>query len=203
MATDNHDRDEEALVDGLIRGDTEHIKDFLRRCHRPVYAMTARLTLDPDLRHDWCQDILLKIIKEMGTGRFVYQRPGCFWAWFKARTNFLLINHYQQDKKHNQRWSAGEIGEDLVEKMPLDPGTDPLRILETVDARRIVEDCLENLPSEDHRRALHLLLFQDQTYQEVADSMGATMNTVRSWIRRARLAMRQCVAGKYDGVDLE
>ena len=191
------DRDEEALARGLATGSQIHVEDFLRRTHRPVYAMTARLTSDPDLRHDWSQDILLKIVKEMASGRFVYRYPGCFWAWFKLRVNFLLINLYHQNRKQQDRWTTGEVGADLAEKMPMKKGADPLHLLEAVEARRVVEECLDGLPSEDHRRALDLLLFQEQSYQEVADSMDATLNTVRSWIRRARIAMRQCVAGKF------
>ncbi len=195
---DNRDQDEEALVAGLLCGDSQHIKDFLRRTHQPVYAMTARLTIDPDQRHDWCQDILLRVVKEMGSGRFVYGRPGCFWAWFKTRSNFLLINLYHQHKKHTQRWTTGETGDALAERMPFEAGFGPLEVLESVDARRIIEECLDELPSEDQRRALALILFQDQTYQDVSEIMGAALNTVRSWIRRARIAMRQCVAGKYE-----
>lgn len=197
IPTEGPDRAEEALARGLAAGSPPHIEDFLRRTHRPVYAMTARLTRDPDLRHDWSQDILLKIIKEMAADRFVYQRPGCFWAWFKLRTNFLLINLYHQHKKQGDRWTTGEVGAALAEKMPLNKGADPLHLLEAVEARRVIEECLEDLPSEDHRQALQLVLFQEQSYHEVAEAMGASLNTVRSWIRRGRISMRQCVAAKF------
>jgi len=192
------DRNEAALVAGLSSGDPAAVRDFLRRTHRQVYGMTARLTRDPDLRHDWTQDLLLKIVREMGRGRFVYRHPGCFWSWFKSRARFILLNQYHRHKTHTERWSDGEIGAALVEKMSMPPGTDPLGLLEKIEARRVVEACLAELDNEDHRRALHLILFQEQAYQEVADVMGATLNTVRSWIRRARIAMRRCVAAKFD-----
>ena len=191
------DREEEALATGLSVGAPSKVEQFLHRSHRPVYAMTARLTSDPDLRHDWTQDILLKVIQEMSLGRFVYQRPGCFWAWFQLSANFLLINLYHQHKKHKERWSTGEVGAAIVEKVPMNKGQDPLRLLENVESRRVVEECLDELSSENHRQAMHLLLFQDQAYQEVADAMDTTLNTVRSWIRRARIGMRRCVAGKF------
>ena len=197
IPADSRDRDEEALVAGLLVGDTIYIKDFLRRAHPATYAMTARLSQDFDQRHDWCQDILLRVVKEMGTGRFVYGRPGCFWAWFKARANFLLINLYHQNKKHTERWTTGEVGESLAKMWPQAAGETPQKILESADARRVIEECLDELASEDQRRALSLVLFQDQTYQDVTELMGSSLNTVRSWIRRARIAMRQCVAGKY------
>jgi len=194
------DRDpaEEALVAGLQRGDPVHVEDFLRRSHRAVYALAARLTPDADLRHDWSQEALLRILDEMARGHFVYRRPGCFWAWFRTRAHFLLLNEYRRQRTHDQRWTTGEVGEELVDRLPLSGGGDPLRTLESVDARRIIEECLDELASEDHRRALHLVLFQEQQYQDVADLLDATLNTVRSWIRRARIAMRQCVAAKYE-----
>jgi len=190
------DPEEKALAAGLAAGDPASVKDFLLRTHRPVYAMTARLTGDPDQRHDWCQDILLKILEEMAAGRFVYRRPGCFWAWFKIRVNFLLLNHYCQHKKHTDRWSAGEIGEAILDRIPVGKETSPLELVEAVEMRRVIEECLEDMASDDQRQALHLVLFQDLPYQDVADHMGATLNTVRSWIRRARIGMRRCVAEK-------
>ncbi len=194
---ENRDLAEEALVAGLLQGSPAGIQEFMQRSHRPVYAMTARLTRDPDLRHDWCQDVLLKVVAEMGKGRFVYQRPGCFWAWFRSRANFLLINLYHQHRKQQGRLTTGEVATELVERFPLAEGADPHRLLEAVETRRILEECLEELDSDDHRRALFLALFQDQAYQEVAQAMGVALNTVRSWIRRARIGMRRCVARKF------
>jgi RNA polymerase sigma-70 factor, ECF subfamily len=201
ISPDGRDRQEEALVKGLAEGNPSSVNDFLRRTHKPVYAMTARLSVDPDQRHDWCQEILLKIIDEMASGRFVYQRPGCFWSWFQMRSNFLLINLYHKDKKHNDRWSTGEIGAALVEKMPLKDNADPLFLLEVAEARQVIEECLNGLSSQDQQRALGLVLLQEQSYQEVSEALNTSLNTVRSWIRRARIAMRQCVAGKFQFTD--
>lgn len=191
------DMDEEALTRGLTCNDPTAVSDFLNRTHRPVYAMTARLTGDADLRHDWTHDVLLTIIDELGRGRFVYRRPGCFWSWFQKRTYYLLINLYHQHKKQTDRWCAGEVGEEIIARLPLAKGTDPMRLMENIEARRIVEECLDKLSSTDQRRALHLVLLADQPYQAVADEMGAALNTVRSWIRRARASVRRCVAAKY------
>lgn len=194
----NHrDIDEEALAHGLARGDAAAVSSFLERTHRPVYAMALRLTTDPDLRHDWTHEILLKILDELGRGRFVYRHPGCFWAWFRTRCHFLLINLYHRHRQQQDRWTAGEIGQELIEKLPLASGADPLRLVEAVEARAVIENCLDSLASEDQRRALYLALCEDQPYQTIADEMGAVLNTVRSWIRRARVAIRRCVLSHY------
>jgi len=192
------DRAEETLVAGLIHGNKNQVGIFLHRTHRPVYAMAARLTTDPDLRHDWSQDVLLRILQEMKKGNFVYRRPGCFWAWFQMRANFLLINFFQQHHKQNERLTMGEAGTALAEKIPWTRQRDPLRLMEEIEARHLVEMCLDELPSDDQRRALHLLLFQDLTYREIARTMDASLNTVRSWILRGRITMRRKLAEKMD-----
>ena len=54
----------------------------------------------------------------------------------------------------------------------------------------------------DQQRALRLLLLEEYSYQAVAEAMDAELNTVRSWIRRARATVRCCVAYAY-GLTLE
>jgi RNA polymerase sigma factor (sigma-70 family) len=195
--TDRQEVDEAALVRGLSCGDKASISTFLAITHRPVYAMTMRLTADPDLCHDWTHEALLKILDELAKGRFVYQHPGCFWAWFKLRCRFLLINLYNRHRKQQDQWTAGEIGQELIEKLSLPGDVDPLHLIEAVEARDILESCLAKLASEDQRRALTLLLGEDLPYQTIADEMGTALNTVRSWIRRARIAVRRCILHAY------
>ncbi len=188
---------EEQLVAGLAAKDSEVTAEFLRRTHKSVYALTARLTHDPDLRHDWAGDILLRIVAELGRGRFVYQWPGCFWSWFQKRSYFLLLNIHQDYRRQNSRWTAGEIGEELTERFPGGQTPNGQHMLEDAEARRTIENCIDKLPSEDQQRALTQVLLEGRSYQEVADHSGAALNTVRSWIRRSRLAVRKCVAAVY------
>lgn len=196
------DLDEEALVRGLIARDPDLVADFLTRTHRPVYAMSGRLTADPEQRHDWTHDVLLKVLEDLARGAFVYRWPGSFWSWFRTRTYYLLINEYRRHKQHHDRWTTGEVGEAVLARLPMKTGTEPMDLIEAVQARAVIEDCVGRLPSDDQRRALRLLLLEDHSYQSVADVLGATLNTVRSWIRRARIAVRRCVASAY-GITLE
>ena len=56
---------------------------------------------------------------------------------------------------------------------------------------------LGKLPSEEQQRALRLLLLDEMDYEEIARAMAAQLNTVRSWIRRARIAVRECLSSYY------
>ncbi len=192
------DPEEKALVDGLCRRDPDSVSDFLERTHRPVFAMACRLTSDADLRQDWAHDVLLSILDEMGRGRFVYRWPGCFWSWFRKRSHFLLLNLCRQQRQRGQRFVPEELGEEAIEGLALPSNLDPSRLIEGLEARNALEQCMENLPSEDQQRALRLAILDEMAYEEIAEAMSAPLNTVRSWIRRARIAVRKCLSLTYD-----
>ncbi len=188
---------EKSLAEGLTRRDPQSVRQFLETTHRPVYLMTARLTKDPDLRHDWTHEVLLAIVEELGRGKFVYRWPGCFWSWFQKRSYFMLINLYRRQQTVAGRLTTGELGEDIIERMNLPQSTDPTGLVEGIEARTVIEECLARIKNEDHRDALYLILFQEASYQHIAETLSSSLNTVRSWIRRARTSVRECVAARY------
>ena len=186
--------DERALADALVRGDPARGAEFLERCHHAVYAQACRLVTDPDLRRDWTHDCLLRLLDDLARGKFTYRRPGSLWAWFRCRAWFLLL-----DSRRTHRRRAGfqlVDGESVLESAldPREPGRDLTR-WEIADA---VEHCLDRIDNVDQRQALRLLLFRELSYQDIADTTTAPLNTVRAWIRRGRLALRRCVAARLE-----
>ena len=192
------DREEEALVRGLLARDAAAVAELVRRAHRPIFAMACRLTSDADLRQDWTHDALLRIVEEMGRGTFVYQWPGCFWSWFRQRTHFFLLNQLSRQRKRAAREVGGDAMEAALDRLAGSGARDPQADLERAEARAAVEHCLGRIPQASHERALRLRLFAELPYERIADEMDAPLNTVRSWIRRARIAMRECLARKLD-----
>ncbi len=194
---------EAALVRGLQSGDPEAIALFVERGHRAVYSLACRLSSDRDLRQDWTHSVLLRLIEEMGRGVFVYRRPGGFWTWFRKRSYYLMLNHLNEHRTLGQREQADDGLESILPSPCHEAGTGPAKELERAELRRSLEDALAQIENSHQRRALWLLLDQDLSYQEIAETMGAELNTVRSWIRRGRLAMRLFLAERleFDGLD--
>lgn len=181
--------DEQDLVTGLRTGAPWARRVFCEQAHDATYAWACRLTRDPELRRDWTHDALLHLMDDVAAGRFTWRRPGCFWAWFRARAPYLLLDSLRA----RRRLEAREIrdGDGTIEPAAAD---DPALDLENLEIVSAVVACLESLANEDQRQALTLLLYEESSYEEIAAALGRPLNTVRTDIRRGRLALRECLA---------
>jgi RNA polymerase sigma-70 factor, ECF subfamily len=189
---------EEALARGLATGDAESIRTFLMRTHDRVYLMACRLTPDVGQRRDWAHDTLLGVLDDVRRGRFEYRGAGTFWAWFRKRAWFRLLDQYRRTRRVGERERPEGDTTDLEAIRVAARGADPLQELMRVELRGALERCLAKLPNEDHRRALEMFLLAEMPYERIAVSMSAPLNTVRAWIRRGRLAVRRCLAAALD-----
>lgn len=184
--------DELQLVENLLAGRREGVSEFLTRSHHAVFFLACRLTTDPDLRRDWTHAALLGVVDDLAAGRFVYRRPGSFWAWFRKRVYFRLLEELRRYRTSLSRERpSGIAGEESFDR----PGTsDPSMEMEQVEFLSALEGCLARIALHDQRRAVALRVVEDLSYEEIAASMSRPLNTVRSWIRRGRLELRNCLA---------
>ncbi len=184
---------ERELVAGLLSRRTEAISDFLTRTHHPVYCLACRLTADREQRHDWAQEALLGVLGDIERGRFTYTRPGSFWAWFRKRAYYRLLDEYRRSRRRLEREGGARSGEESPDLEGFAPGGDPLVELERCEFLAALESCVRKLPSAHQRSALEMLLFRQMDYQAIAEALAAPLNTVKAWIRRGRLAVRKCL----------
>jgi len=184
---------EPRLAHGLAGGDREAREAFVRLAHDAVYAFTCRRTPDHELRRDWTHDVILRLLDDLAGGVFVYRRPGSFWAWFRKRAWFLVLEAGRRQRVHDGR-EVATPSEDLPERAAPD---DTSRLVEDHEAALAVERCLEALASVDHARALRLRMADDTPYEEIATALDAPLNTVRAWIRRGRVALRRCLVARF------
>lgn len=185
---------ERRLVEGLLAGDPEAVGEFLERTHHAVYGYAARLGAEPELRRDWSHAALIGLVEDLRQGRFVYRGPGSFWAWFRKRAYFRVLDERRRGLRRRAREGEGLTDEDGVPDLDAYAGQgDPADELRRVEIQAAVEACLDKLPSADQRRVLWLLYAEDRSYQEIAELTASPLNTVRSWILRGRLLLRKCL----------
>ncbi|ABC89251.1 RNA polymerase sigma factor protein, ECF family [Rhizobium etli CFN 42] len=73
-----------------------------------------------------------------------------------------------------------------------DAAPDPERQAVTKDDGRRIDTCMEELEA-DRAVAVKRAYVEGLSYQELADQFGVPLNTMRTWLRRSLLKLRECM----------
>ena len=189
-------RDEARLVAGLAANDPQWIERFVRGSHRAVYACAARFTRDAATRREWTHETMVRLLADVREGRFVFRHPGAFWSWFRKRAYFLTVDQFRRARRRESRLEPDADLESSPDLSPFGAG-DPERELARVSLLADIESCLAGLGNSEHRRALRMLLLDELHYDEIAWAMAAPLTSIKTWIRRGRMALRECLTRRW------
>ena len=152
-----------------------------------MYNVALRITHDPDAAHDCAQDAFIRAYRALHQYDPVYPfGPWVFRITTNASLNFI------------QRGRGREI---TVEELPDDPeppeSGPELSAVRKEDVQEVL-DAMAQLPPA-YRAALTLRHMQQLSYQEVADSLGIPLGTVKTHLHRARAALKAKLAERRGG----
>ncbi|MBI2205134.1 MAG: sigma-70 family RNA polymerase sigma factor [Candidatus Rokubacteria bacterium] len=181
------------MIDGLQRGEPDAVAALIDRYGGWIYRVAARLLRDPRDAEEVTQDVLMTIVRKIGT----FRREAAFSSWLyriaanaayerlrsrRSRTEVPLeplLAVFDDDGRHVEPvvdWST-----------QLD---DPAAAEET---RSAIERGIGRLPTE-YRVVLVLRDVEGLTNEEAARALGLTVAAVKSRLHRARLFLRQELA---------
>lgn len=184
MTTQAEPRTEQADVNPPTEQWTPPSWEEVVRQHSPrVYRLSYRLTGNPHDAEDLTQDVFVRVFRSLDT-----YRPGTFEGWLHRITTNLFLD--QVRRKQRIRFDA--LPDDSGERMR-SPTPDPERAFEHHNLDLDVQAALAQL-SPEFRAAVVLCDIEGLSYEEIADTLGLKLGTVRSRIHRARAQLRQHLA---------
>jgi RNA polymerase sigma-70 factor, ECF subfamily len=142
-----------------------------------VLGWTVRLggpRIDPE---DAAHDVFLIVFRRIGE----LEKPEAFESWLYGITRRVIAA--RRRRAWLRRWLPGVVP-DVAEPRP-----DPARRAEQSDVADQVWAALEQLP-DHHREVLVLCDLEERADSEVAELLGVPKGTIKSRLRRARLALR-------------
>ena len=154
-------------------------EEVAQRYGRQIYNFAYRLTGNPDDAADLTQEVLLKVRRGLGS-----YTPGTFegWLWRITRNAFI-----DETRRRKRRATVPLPEGDRDETGAAPPPED---VLETVRLGEDVQAALLDLPYE-FREAVVMCDVVGLSYEEIAESVGAPIGTVRSRIHRGRKMLRE------------
>jgi RNA polymerase sigma factor (sigma-70 family) len=163
---------EPALIKAAQAGDQEALVALLRDIEKHVYRTAYYLLNNEQDALDASQDALIRIYTKINS----YEEKAQFRTWVQRIVTNICIDRFRRKKpsvsmdEHDMVFHAG----DNVEAEVL-----------SAYASEDIREAIGKLP-EHHRTVVVLRYLQDFSYNEIADSLDLPLNTVKSYLFRAR-----------------
>jgi RNA polymerase sigma-70 factor (ECF subfamily) len=171
----------EKLVRRVAQADQEAFRQFYDATSAHLYPVALRILREEGRAAESLQDAFMKIwlkAAEYQSGR------GAPLAWAAAIVRYQAIDDLRRLPKDQPGW------EDEDWDRWGEPNSHAERALESEKQR--LQDCLKQLPA-DQRQAISQAFYRAASYEEVARFAGEALGTVKSWIRRGLLTLRDCL----------
>jgi RNA polymerase sigma-70 factor, ECF subfamily len=184
------------LVDLAQHGDVRAFEALVRRYQRWVFTLVLRMAGDRADAEDLAQEVFLKAYRGLSS----FRGGSRFSTWLYAIASHHCLNHLasrgyrtrRETRSDAQTDASGRVLPAGVERVA-DEAPGPDAALEQRDLRRAIEDALAHMTA-DHRMAVVLRDIQGLSYEEIADTLGVELGTVRSRLHRARMELKARLA---------
>lgn len=167
------------LVEQARAGDPAAFEELYERFERSVYSLCYHLLGNEHEAADAAQETFVNAFEQLPRLRHV----AAFTAWLRRAT--INTCRHQRRKRRWLRWfsEADEADRDPDERP--DPGPAVDHDLSRAETERAVRAALAKL-SPAHREVIVLHHLEELPLQEIADTLGVAVGTVKSRLGRAR-----------------
>ena len=175
------EKSDNEIIELYKNGEKEALRHLINRYASPIFNFVARLTNRSDAP-DIAQVIFIKAWKNI---RKFDPQKASFKTWI-----FIIARNSVTDfwrKKKNILFT--EIEESFSENIP-DENLLPDEVLQKLEDTEILNQTLEKL-RPDYREVLVLYYQEEMTFEEIGEVLNKSINTVKSWHRRAILELRK------------
>lgn len=169
------------LLDSVARGDRAALGELYTRTSAKLYGICLRLLGSEADAQEALQDAYVT----------VWQKAARFDAAKASPITWLsvLARNKAIDRLRQRPLPGGELEEALA--VP-DSGLSALELVEQAQESDRLLHCLEKL--EERTRAMIRAAFLDgATYSQLAEREAVPLGTMKSWIRRGLLRLRECL----------
>jgi RNA polymerase sigma-70 factor (ECF subfamily) len=176
--------DYEAALLGCARGDRFALRTIYEHERRWLMSVALRLVRRRELAEEVLNDAFLQIWRKAGTYN---PRLGSARGWIYTVVRHRALNVLRSVHSAPEREDVRY--EELLAAHAEWHGSSQDHSVE----RGALAQCLERL--EEQKRQSVLLAFVDgYSHEQVAVQLGAPLGTVKSWIRRGLLILRECMS---------
>src|SRR5205809_2923612 len=178
------------LITLFIDGNLEALEVLVLRHKDKLYTSILFLVKDKYLAEDIFQDVFIRIIDTMRSGR--YTDEGKFLPWAMRIAHNLCVDHFRKVKRTPTIKTSDD--RDIFEVLNFsEPGADH-RMVQGQSHDR-VRKMLDLLP-EDQREVIVMRHYADLSFKEIATLTKCSINTALGRMRYGLINLRKMMAEK-------
>ena len=178
------------LIRLFTDGDLDALETLVLRHKDKLYTSILFLVKDKYLAEDIFQDVFIRIIDTMRSGR--YTEEGKFLPWAMRIAHNLCVDHFRKVKRTPTIRNSED--KDIFEVLNFTDDSAETTIIKRQSYDR-VREMLERLP-EDQREVIILRHYADMSFKEIASVTNCSINTALGRMRYGLINLRKLMVQK-------
>ncbi|WP_260482309.1 sigma-70 family RNA polymerase sigma factor [Sphingomicrobium flavum] len=184
MSQVDQEEQRSALVGALhaaASGDPEALTDIFERTNGKLFGICMRILRNRELAEDVVQEVYIKIWRKAGRYQEDKASP-MTWMATIARNSAIDVLRRKQ---------PAQVGDEVLANLP-DPAPLSDQHIEADQLKNRIEDCLGELDAK-YRECIRHAYFEGLSYSQVATKVDRPLGTIKGWMRRAFISLRDCL----------
>ncbi|MEO6264285.1 MAG: sigma-70 family RNA polymerase sigma factor [Luteimonas sp.] len=186
VAIETNDADREQLRNWLLAtatGNRRAFEDLYQRTSAKLFGICLRILHERSEAEEVLQDVYLTIWRK--AAQYDGERASPItWLAMIARNKAI-------DRLRVGRIDRTAVPIDFAAELA-DEGMPAAALVEAAAESQRLQNCLDELSGEQ-RGAIRVAFFEGCTYEEIATRSATPLGTIKSWIRRGLLKLKDCL----------
>lgn len=182
---------DQELIRSYLQGDHKALEVLIQRYLKPIFRYAYQYTHNQHDAEDITQETFVKVWKNLK--RFDAQKS--FKAWIFEIAKNTALDFLKKKKVARFSDFENEDGGNFLLDELTDSGPLPQEIFQQAETAGIIQKFMQKL-STKYRLVFLLRYTNGLTFQEIADSLGEPLHTVKSRCRRGLLQLKKIMTPK-------
>jgi RNA polymerase sigma factor (sigma-70 family) len=178
------------LINSFVAGNVNALEALVLRHKDKLYTSILFLVKDKYLAEDIFQDVFIRVIDTIRSGR--YTEEGKFLPWAMRIAHNLCVDHFRKVKR-TPIIKTGE-DQDIFEVLNFTEESAEDKMMKKQSHHR-VREMLDQLP-EDQREVIILRHYADMSFKEIAHVTNCSINTALGRMRYGLINLRKMMLQK-------
>ena len=175
------------LVKNYIGGDENALSILIKKHQSKIYGFIYSKMPDRDVADDIFQDTFIKVIKTLKSNS--YNEEGKFLPWVMRISHNLIVDHFRKNKKMPMLRETEEFS---IFSILTDSSLNAEGRIITDVIEKDLQKIILGLP-DDQKEVLMMRIYQDLSFNEIADLTGVSINTALGRMRYALMNLRKII----------